>query len=129
MDKFIVSSAKSHAYLGIVLLNSEYRELDCILEMKADIKTESILRGNYGETIFSEKLNELSSQNDVVYFVISNIDKVSDEIQRRFVGLVKDRSYRGYHLPENVVVVFTVEDKNDLSNIVYDLAKLLKSAI
>ena len=70
---------------------------------------------------FADKLNDKCAKNKLCYFVISQIDEVSTLEQDRFVGLVKDREFNGYILPDNCIIVFTVKDKSTLKNISPDL--------
>ncbi len=120
MYKYLIDSKLGDKYVGLIVPSSEYRELDCILEMRAGIKN-SALYDVFNRPVFGTKLNEIASENKIVYFVISDIDKASDEDQRRFIPLVKDRTFGGYNLPDNVILIFTVENKETINNIVPEL--------
>ena len=74
-----------------------------------------------GHPIFKEKLEKVSKENEISYLIISNIDKVNEDKQNRFIGLVKDREFMGYNLPDNVIIVFTVETESDIKKVSKEL--------
>ena len=127
MYKSFIESKIGGKPIGLIVRSSEYRDLDCILEMRASIK-DAVLTNKYKVPIFADKLTELSNENDIVYFVISDIDKASEKEQERFIELVKFRSFSGYRLPDNVIIIFTVEGDNTIKNIIPELYWLLNLA-
>ena len=74
-----------------------------------------------GHPIFKEELEKVSKENEISYLIISNIDKVNEDKQNRFIGLVKDREFMGYNLPDNVIIVFTVETESDIKKVSKEL--------
>ena len=123
-----VEIAKGVSLGGIVVLNSEYKELGCVLEMRAEIR-DSLLYKSYEKPVFADKLNELASGNDYVFLTISNIQNLSEKEQNKYETLLKDRNFYGYTLPANVVVTFTIDSRDDLKKISQKLYSLLSVVI
>ena len=71
---------------------------------------------------FVSTLSEKISQNDeFAYFIIKGIDTLNIDLQNRYLGLVKDREFMGYNLPENVIITFSVDNKEGLKKISSEL--------
>ena len=71
--------------------------------------------------IFKENI---SNQNELDYFIITEIDKLNADIQNKYYQIVKDREFFGVELPEDMVIVLTVKDKEGLKNISRELYNL-----
>ena len=108
---------------AVIVLDQEIKKLKNRVVMSADISNKALFGMEFGKTVFSEKLNETSRQDTPVYFVINNIEKQTEEYQNRFVGLVKDREMNGYYLPQNIVIVFSVKNKDSIQKISKELYK------
>ena len=107
--------------MAVIVLNNDLKKLSNRIVMSADISDRALFGMDFGETAFSKKMNEVSKHNDLVNFVISNIENQTEECQNRFVGLVKDREMNGYTLPQNVVIVFPVDSKASIQKISKEL--------
>ncbi len=99
----------------VVVENENCKKLKNAISMKADVSDKFLFGGK--EPPFKAKLETTSKKGKIAYFVITNIDEVSLDVQNRFAPLVKDREFEGYNLPDNVIIVFTVKGKETLKNI------------
>lgn len=111
----------------VVVENENCKELKNVVSMKADVSDKFLFGGK--EPPFKTKLETASKKGKIAYFVITNIDEVAIDVQNRFVGLVKDREFEGYNLPDNVIVVFTVKGKETLKKISPQLWNFCVNAI
>lgn len=100
----------------VVIKNEDYNKLSPYVSIKAKVSDNFLF-----STTFSQKIDEKSEKSEVSYFIIQNIDEVSEELQARFIGLVKDREINGYALPDNCIIVFTVKDEEGLKSIIPQL--------
>ena len=105
----------------VVIPEQNYVELGQGVIMEANISNQYLLASSLGNPIFKEKLDEISQNNKIAYFVIRGIDEVTTDIQNRYISLVKDREFNGYNLPNNVILVFTVKDRECLKKISKEL--------
>lgn len=119
MNKALIELQRGCKATSCVILDEEYKNLGQTLVMDAGI--DNIYLFCYPHPIFKEKLDMLSQNGKITYFVIRGIDAISEEMQKRYIGLVKDREFSGYSLPSNVIIVFTVKDRESIQKIVSDL--------
>ena len=70
---------------------------------------------------FADKIDEKCAKNKLCYLVIKGIDEISAEQQNRYVGLVKDREFNGYTIPDNCILVFTVQNRSNLKKVSSEL--------
>lgn len=118
MVKEIVDLQRFSKATCAIIENKDIKTLPNVVLMEAEVKNVSL----FGDTpIFASKLDAVSAKSELCYFVITDIDKIDVEQQNRFVGLVKDREINDYNLPNNCIVVFSVDDKEDLKNISAEL--------
>ncbi len=115
MNKDLIDLQRNSKATCVIIKTEEYNKLSPVVSMKASVSNKFLLSGD--KPPFADKINEKSVKNSICYFVITDIDEVSIDMQERFVGLVKDRELNGYSLPDNCVIVFTVKDKSSIKNI------------
>ena len=120
VNKDLILLQKNGKSTAAIVLNDEFRQLKKSVIMKAGVSDKFLFATPLGHPPFAEHINK-NIKEDVSYFVITDIDKVSKNMQERFVGLVKDREFHGYNLPQNVIIVFTVESPANVKNIIPDL--------
>ena len=95
------------------IIETEYiKELDSNIVIKSNCEDVEIFN------IFKEKISKID------YLVIEEIDKLEVEKQNRIYQIVKDREYNGIVLPEDVIIILTVENKDGLKNISSELYHL-----
>lgn len=114
MNKDLMELQKGSNVACIIKDDIDYRMLGQVLFMDSSIKDEYLFSGSINNPIFKEKLDNISSNGNLTYFIIKGIDKISKEEQNKYMGLIKDREFNGYILPENVILVFTIKDEESL---------------
>ena len=70
-----------------------------------------------------KKCVENSVKDNIQYFEIKGIDKVGKELQEKYSGFIKDRTFLTYQLPHDTVIILTVESKQTLKKIIPELYK------
>ena len=100
----------------VVISNDDIKELEPKTVLKSKCKFSELLN------IFKNKV--LETDEKIHYFIIEGIDELNYEEQDRFYQIVKDREFCGYYLPENTIMVLTVENKESLKNISDELYHL-----
>ena len=121
MNKELIELQRECNATCVVIPDEKCRELGQTLIMNASIKNEFLFAAPSNNPIFREKLDNLSQNGNLTYFVIRKIDELTEENQNRYISLVKDREFEGYNLPSNVIIVFTVEDRDGLKKISSEL--------
>lgn len=121
MNKELIELQRGSKATCVIILDDNYRDLGTTLIMNASISDKYLFKKAYFNTIFKDKIEELSSNDNLIYFVIRGIDEISIDMQNRYIGLVKDREFNGYNLPDNVIIVFTVKSRDVLKNISKEL--------
>lgn len=122
MIKELIDLQRNSKATCVIVKTDEYKNLSPIISMKANVSDNFLLSDKLPP--FAEKLDKKCEKNKVCYFVITEIDNISIENQDRFVGLIKDREFNGYILPDNCIIVLTVKDKSTLKNISPDIFHL-----
>lgn len=115
MNKSLIDLQRNSKATCVIVKTSEYKKLAPVVSMKSNVSDNFLFSQDIPP--FADKINQKSKKNDLCYFVIADIDQVSIEQQDRFVGIVKDREFKGYTLPSNCIIVFTVQDDSTLKNI------------
>lgn len=121
MNKELIELQRNCTSVAVVILEDYYKDLGRVLFMDASINDKYLFSGSLGNPIFKNQLDNLSKNGELTYFVIKGISEIDEELQNRYIGLVKDREFLGYNLPNNVIIVFTVNKKEDLQKISKDL--------
>ena len=121
MNKNLIELQRGCGAACVVILEEHYKELGQVLIMNANIGDEHLFANPLGNPIFKEKLDAISSNGNLTYFVIKGISEINEELQNRYVGLVKDREFGGYNLPDNIILVFTVKTREELQKISKEL--------
>ena len=117
IDISLIEFQKGIRAVGVIVLNSDVKKLSNSYSIDAGLIAVEVFGVKIGHPIFKDGVEKVSKNNEISYLIISNIDKVEEEKQNRFVGLVKDREFMGYSLPDNVIIVFTVESENEIKKI------------
>lgn len=117
MNKDLIELQRECPATAVIVFGNEYLGLENIVVMKANVSDKFLFGMPNGQPIFKEKLNEKLKSSKLVYLVIEGIDKLSIDDQNRFVGLVKDRELNGYKLPNNCIIIFTIQSKLTLRHI------------
>lgn len=115
MIKELIDLQRNSKATCAIIKTDEYNTLSPVVSMKASVSDKFLLAEN--RPPFADKIDEKSAKSEICYFVVTELDSVSMDMQNRFVGLVKDRQINDYTLPNNCVIVFTVKDKSALKNV------------
>lgn len=99
-----------------VIQSEDIEKLNSKILINSDCKDNELLK------IFKEKISKADEKFN--YFVIEEIDNLEVDKQEKFYQIVKDREFNGIVLPEDVVIVLTVENKDKLKNISSELHNL-----
>lgn len=121
MNKDLIDLQRSSKGTCAIVLDEFYKNIGQELIMDAKIDDVYLFAKSSTGPIFKEKLDKISSNKELTYFVIRNIDQIDIEKQNRYISLVKDRELIGYNLPQNVIIVFTISSKENLNKISKDL--------
>ena len=101
----------------VVIKYSDSDKLENAFFMDARIDDLSLFGAKMGNPIFKEDVENISKNGEIGYFVITNFDLLSNEEQNKFVSLIKDREFHGYTLPDNIIIVLTIDNKESLKRI------------
>jgi len=99
-----------------VIQNEDIEKLDSKILINSNCEDNELLK------IFKEKISKIDEKFE--FIVIEEIDKLEADKQDKFYQIVKDREFNGIVLPEDVVIVLTVENKDKLKNISSELHNL-----
>ena len=100
----------------VVIQNEDIQKLDSKILINSNCDDNELLK------IFKEKISKVDEKFE--FIVIEEIDKLEADKQDKFYQIVKDREFNGIVLPENVIIVLTVENKDKLKNISSELHNL-----
>lgn len=115
VNKELVELQKGCKATCAVILNEDCNELDKKIVVDSNSSDNELL------AIFKENI---SNQNELDYFIITEIDKLNADMQNKYYQIVKDREFFGVELPEDMVIVLTVKDKEGLKSISRELYNL-----
>lgn len=99
-----------------IIQNEDIEKLNSKILINSKCKDNELLK------IFKEKISKADEKFE--FLVIEEIDKLELDKQDKFYQIVKDREFNGILLPEDVVIVLTVENKDRLKNISSELHNL-----
>ena len=116
MNKELIELQKGCKATCVVIQNEDIQKLDSKVLISSNCEDNELLK------IFKEKISKTDERFE--FLVIEKIDKIELDKQDRFYQIVKDREFNGILLPEDVVIVLTVENKDKLKNISSDLYNL-----
>lgn len=116
INKELIELQKGCKATCVVIQNEDIQKLDSKVLISSNCEDNELLK------IFKEKISK--TDEGFEFLVIEKIDKIELDKQDRFYQIVKDREFNGILLPEDVVIVLTVENKDKLKNISSDLYNL-----
>lgn len=119
MIKELIDFQRNSKATCVIIKNDDLSELSPVIKMKASVSDKFLLTGD--KPPFADKIDLKSKSKNICYFVIIDIDEISISEQNRYVGLVKDREFNGYTLPDNCIIVFTIKDRESLKKVSTEL--------
>lgn len=112
INKELIELQKGCEATCVVIPNEDSKELDSKIIISANFSDNELLM------TFKENI---SSKEELNYFIIDGIDQLNEDTQNKYYQIVKDREFFGIKLPEDMVIVLTVKDKEGLKNISKEL--------
>lgn len=116
INKELIELQKGCKATCVVIQNEDMQKLDSKVLISSNCEDNELLK------IFKGKISKTDERFE--FLVIEKIDEIELDKQDRFYQIVKDREFNGILLPEDVVIVLTVENKDKLKNISSDLYNL-----
>lgn len=117
MNKQLIELQRGSKATVVVILEEHLKQLEHALIMDANINDEYLFARPMGNPIFKEKLETISQKYNLTYFVIKNISEINEELQNRYIGLIKDREFLGYTIPNNIILMLTIKSREELRKI------------
>lgn len=105
----------------VVILQDDVKLLKNSYNVKADNSNSNMILGELNKENLKSNLDKLVEENDIAYLIIEKIDELDSMGQKKYINLIKNREFRGYNIPENVIIVLTIKSKEDLSKISSEL--------
>lgn len=121
MNKELIDLQRGSKATCVVIRNSDSSKLGNAVFMDSRINDSWLFGAKMGNPIFKEKVDIISKNGEIGYFVITNFDLLPTDEQNKYVSLIKDREFLGYTLPNNIIIVLTIEDEAGLKNISSDI--------
>lgn len=116
MNKELIELQKGCVATCAVIPNEEIDKLD----------TKVIIQANASNEELMSAILECNCDNgeEVNHFVIEGIDNMPEDLQEKIYQIVKDREFNGCKLKEEIIIVLTVNGKDDLKKISHELYNL-----
>lgn len=111
INKELIELQKGCKATCVVIPNEEIKALD----------SKIIINANSSDSELLMTFKEISNKEELSYFIIDGIDQLNEDTQNKYYQIVKDREFNGYRLPEDIIIVLTVKDKQGLKNISQEL--------
>ena len=115
INKELIELQKGCPATCVVITYKDCKDLEPKIIVNSNVSDNELLM------IFKENNTHKEELN---YLIITEIDKINEELQDKYYQIVKDREFYGYKLPENTIIVLTVKDKEGLKNISQELYNL-----
>jgi hypothetical protein len=121
MNKDLIDLQRGSKATCVVIKNSDSNKLGNVVFMDSRIDDSWLFGAKMGNPLFKKKVDIVSKNSEIGYFVITNFDALSIDEQNKYVSLIKDREFLGYTLPNNIIIVLTIENEDKLKNISSDI--------
>ena len=117
MNKELIDLQRGSKATCVVIRSSDSDKLKNSVFMDSRIDDSLLFGAKMGNPIFKEKVDIISKNDEIGYFVITNFDSLQINDQNKYISLIKDREFLGYTLPDNIIIVLTIENEKSLKNI------------
>ena len=117
MNKELIELQRGSKATCVVVKNSDLNKLGNAVHMDSRINDSWLFGAKMGNPIIKEKVDIVSKNGEIGYFVITNFDSLPVDEQNKYVSIIKDRELLGYTLPDNIIIVLSIENKESLKNI------------
>lgn len=105
----------------VVILQEDVKLLKNVYNVKADNSNSNMILGELNKENLKNNLDKLTEENNIAYLIIEEIDKLDSKQQEKYINIIKNREFRGYYLPKNVIIALTIKRKENLSKISSEL--------
>lgn len=105
----------------VVILQEDVKLLKNVYNVKADNSNSNMILGELNKENLKNNLDKLTEENNIAYLIIEEIDKLDSKQQEKYINIIKNREFRGYYLPKNVIIALTIKSKENLSKISSEL--------
>ena len=119
MIKELIDLQRNSKATCAIIENKDIRKLYPGVAIKANVSDKFLFA--HSRPPFADIIEKKNKNSEICYLVIKGIDEISIDQQNRYNGLVKDRELNRYFLPDNCVIVFTVENRNGLKKVSKEL--------
>lgn len=116
INKDLIELQKNCKATCVVIQNEDIEKLDSKVLVSSNCEDNELLK------IFKEKISNTDDKFE--FFIVEKIDNLNVSKQNKFYQIVKDREFNGYTLPNDVIIVLTVENRDRLKNISSELYNL-----
>ena len=117
MNKELINLQRGSKATCVVIMNNDSKKLENAVFMDSRINDSWLFGAKIGNPIFKEKVDIVSKNGEIGYFVITNFDSLSVDEQNKYIPLIKDRELLGYTLPDNIIIVLSLEKEESLKSI------------
>lgn len=112
INKDLIELQKGCKATCAIILDEDYKELKKSAIVNAKI--------SYSELNKIVKDN-ISVNNDLEYFIVKEIDEINFNEQEKFISLIKDRIIFNTRISDNIIIILTVENKENIKKISNEL--------
>ncbi len=109
MNKELIELQKGCVATCAIIPNEEIDELNSKVIIQANASNEELMTAIMG--------CNCNNGEEVNHLVIKGIDNIPEDSQEKFYQIVKDREFNGCKLKEEIIIVLTVEGKDNLKKI------------
>lgn len=127
-NKNLVEIQKGCKSTCVIVLQEDINKLENSYRVEVDTSESNMLVGDFNRKNLEENLEKIAKNSEIAYLIVEGVDKINGKKQEKYVDVIKDREFRGYKLPDNVIICFTLTDKNNLKTISPEIMKFSKIA-
>ena len=121
MNKELIDLQRGSKATCAVIRSTDVNKLENTFLMDSREDNSILFGAKTGNPVFKDKVDNISRNGEIGYFVILDFDLLNEDEQRRYISLIKDREFLGYTLPDNVIIVLTVDKEESLKEIIPDV--------
>ena len=128
LNKNIVEIQKGCKSTCVIILQEDVNKFENSYRVVVDTSESNMLVGDFNRKNLEENLEKIAKDGEIAYLIVEEIDKVDTKKQEKYVDVIKDREFRGYRLPDNVIICLSLTDRNNLEKISPEIMKFSKIA-
>lgn len=121
IDKELIEEQLGCDSTCVVILQKDVKILKNSYNVKVDNSNSNIILGELNKENLKSNLDKLAKKDDIVYLIIEGIDELDSKGQEKYCNLIKNREFRGYNIPKDVIIVLTIRSEKELNKIIPEL--------